>query len=295
MRRATAAITMAATAALAACAGGSPGATTLPARPTTSTSAAASPSPSPTPSRPAPTHPATHAAPTTRPVSTPRRAATPSVRAVRPATAPKKSATGSPVDHLVGVGNAQQVIEVAASGYGTSYATLTAYEKRSSGWVRMFGPWSARIGRNGFAPSGQKREGDGRTPTGSYGFSFFFGVNAQPSGIHYSWRHAYTYDVWDDDSSSSRYNLWTDTRTANAGRSPEPMHNQPSYNYAAVIAYNTARTPGMGSAIFFHVSHGSSTAGCVAVSQSQVLAVLRWLNPAKSPRIIMGTTGAITR
>ena len=186
------------------------------------------------------------------------------------------------------------MIEVAASGYGTSYATLTAYEKRASGWVRGFGPWSARIGVNGFAPSGQKREGDGRTPSGSYGFSFFFGVNAEPSGIHYSWRHAYTYDVWDDDPSSPRYNLWTDTRTSSAGSSPEPMHNQPSYNYAAVIAYNTARTPGMGSAIFFHVSHGSGTAGCVAIPQSELLSALRWLNPAKSPRIIMGTTSAIT-
>src|SRR3954453_23637966 len=117
------------------------------------------------------------------------------------------SAAGSPVDHLRGVGSAQQVIEVAASRYGTSYATLTAYRKTSSGWVRSYGPWTARIGRNGFAAPGKKHEGDGKTPTGSYGFgSFFFGVNTKPSGIRYAWRHAYTYDVWDDDSSSARYN-----------------------------------------------------------------------------------------
>ena len=295
MRRARAAVVMAATAALAACAGGSPGVTGLPAAPSTAASALDAPtSASPAPSHPASLRPATHAA-STRPASTPRTAATRATHVRRPAaTTPRTSAARSPVDHLNGVGNAQQVIEVAASGYGTSYATLTAYEKRASGWVRVFGPWSARIGVNGFAPSGQKREGDGRTPSGSYGFSFFFGVNAQPSGIHYSWRHAYTYDVWDDDPSSSRYNLWTDTRTSSAGRSPEPMHNQPSYNYAAVIAYNTARTPGLGSAIFFHVSHGSGTAGCVAIPQTELLSALRWLNPAKSPRIIMGTTSAIT-
>ena len=234
--------------------------------PTATRTASASPSPSPTP-----THTATSAAP----------------RVV--------SAASSPVDHLRGVGSAQQVVKVAASRYGTSYATLTAYRKTSSGWVRTFGPWTARIGRNGFAPPGKKREGDGRTPTGSYAFSFFFGVNARPSGIHYSWRHAYTYDVWDDDSASSRYNLWTDRRRYYPGRNPEPMHNQPSYNYAAVIAYNTARKPGLGSAIFFHVSHGSATAGCVAIPQTQLLKVLRWLDPHKAPRIIMGTTSAITR
>jgi L,D-peptidoglycan transpeptidase YkuD (ErfK/YbiS/YcfS/YnhG family) len=203
---------------------------------------------------------------------------------------------GSPVDHLRGVGSAQQVVEVAASRYGSTYATVTAYRKTSSGWVRSYGPWTARVGYNGFAPPGKKREGDGRTPTGSYGFaSFFFGVYARPSGIHYAWRHAYTYDVWDDDSASARYNLWTDRRTHYPGRSPEPLHVVPQYSYAAVIAYNTARRPGLGSAIFLHVSRGRSTFGCVALPRAQLLELLRWLDPKRAPRIIMGTTSAITR
>jgi L,D-peptidoglycan transpeptidase YkuD (ErfK/YbiS/YcfS/YnhG family) len=172
---------------------------------------------------------------------------------------------------------------------------VTAYQKSSSGWHVALGPWSARIGRNGFAPAGQKREGDGRTPTGSYGFSFFFGVNAAPSGLRYPWRHAATYDVWDDDSSSPRYNEWVDTRYADAGANPEPMHQVPAYDAAAVIAYNTARRPGLGSAIFFHVSHNSATAGCVSVPYSDVVAMLRWLDPRHAPRIIMGTRAAVTR
>jgi L,D-peptidoglycan transpeptidase YkuD (ErfK/YbiS/YcfS/YnhG family) len=73
------------------------------------------------------------------------------------------------------------------------------------------------------------------------------------------------------------------------------MHQVPAYNYAAVIAYNTARQPGLGSAIFFHVSHNSATAGCVSVPQGDVVALLRWLDPAHQPRIIMGTQSAVTR
>ena len=218
------------------------------------------------------------------------RAASSAPTALRVVTA----ATSSPVDHYVGVGSARQLLVVEATGYGTSYATVTAYQKTSSGWVRHFGPWQARIGRNGFAAPGRKREGDGKSPTGSFGFSFLFGVNSAPSGLHYSWRHAYTYDVWDDDSASSHYNEWIDKRKQYPGHNPEPMHNSPSYNYAAVIAYNTARKPGLGSAIFFHVSHGTSTAGCVAISQSLVVKVLRWLNPTYAPRIIMGTKADIT-
>lgn len=211
------------------------------------------------------------------------------------AVTPAGTVASSPVDHLRGVGTARQVIEVTTSHYGSSYATLTAYRKTSTGWVRSFGPWSARIGRNGFAPPYKKREGDGRTPTGTYGFSFFFGVQPRPSGVRYSWRHAYTFDVWDDDSASSRYNLWTDRRRYYPGRDPEPMHVQPAYNYGAVIAYNTARKPGLGSAIFLHVSHATATAGCVSVSQSRVVALLRWLDPRLGPRIIMGVTSVITR
>src|SRR3954469_11025645 len=79
------------------------------------------------------------AAHTTAP--TPRPAPTTST-----ATVTARPAAGSPVDHLRGVGSAQQVIEVAASGYGTTYATVTAYRKTSSGWVRSFGPWTARVG-----------------------------------------------------------------------------------------------------------------------------------------------------
>jgi L,D-peptidoglycan transpeptidase YkuD (ErfK/YbiS/YcfS/YnhG family) len=63
------------------------------------------------------------------------------------------------------------------------------------------------------------------------------------------------------------------------------MHNAPAYGYAAVIAYNTARTPGLGSAIFLHVGTGTATAGCVSLPVTELLKVLRWLKPADSPKI----------
>ena len=68
---------------------------------------------------------------------------------------------------------------------------------------------------------------------------------------------------------------------------PEPMHQVPAYDYGAAIAYNTARTPGRGSAIFLHVGTGSATAGCVSLPKSRLLKLLRWLGPAKHPQIII--------
>jgi L,D-peptidoglycan transpeptidase YkuD (ErfK/YbiS/YcfS/YnhG family) len=208
------------------------------------------------------------------------------------ATAPKPSRARLLVERLDDVGNARQVVAVTARGYGTSYATLTAFSRTASGWHQVFGPWAARIGYNGFAPPQQKREGDGRTPTGSYGFQFMFGVEPNP-GVHFPYRPALTTSWWDDDPRSANYNEWVDSRTGDPGRAPEAMRQVPSYRYGVVIAYNVARTPGRGSAIFLHVAHTGATSGCVSLPEPEVLAALRWLDPVQSPRIIMGTTSAV--
>jgi L,D-peptidoglycan transpeptidase YkuD (ErfK/YbiS/YcfS/YnhG family) len=204
------------------------------------------------------------------------------------------SGDGLLVTRLKGVRNARQVVSVTASHYGSTHATVRAFTKHAAGWRRTAGPWRAWIGRSGFAHPHAKREGDGATPTGSYHFSYFFGVKADP-GVHYRWRHAGKADYWDDDSESPRYNLWVDTRHHFAGRDPEPLHVTPSYDDVAVIAYNSARTPGRGSAIFLHVTHHSPTSGCVALPRQHVLTLLRWLRPHDHARIIMGRTATVTR
>jgi L,D-peptidoglycan transpeptidase YkuD (ErfK/YbiS/YcfS/YnhG family) len=197
---------------------------------------------------------------------------------------------------LIGVGDASQVVAVVAGGYGDTLATLTAYQKGPDGWTQVFGPWEAEVGEAGFAPPGQKREGDLRTPSGSYGFSFFFGLDANP-GVQFPWRPVSPSDFWDDDPSSPNYNQWINeavSGAAAAGASPEPMDDPPFYDYGAVIDYNADPViPGDGSAIFFHVSDGSPTVGCVALPVDELLPVLRWLNPHDSPRIIMGTESAV--
>lgn len=198
------------------------------------------------------------------------------------------------VTRLHGVHDATQVISVTARHYRSVHATVRAFAKTSSGWRRVAGPWSAWIGRNGFAPPGAKREGDGRVPSGSYHFSYFFGVAPDP-GVRYRWRHAGRNDYWDDDPQSPRYNTWVDARRHSPGANPEPLHVSPSYDDVAAIAYNTPRTPGRGSAIFLHVTHHSPTSGCVALPRAHVVELLRWLRPADHPRIIMGRAATLTR
>jgi L,D-peptidoglycan transpeptidase YkuD (ErfK/YbiS/YcfS/YnhG family) len=210
----------------------------------------------------------------------------PASGATRPAAggtvAPSAVAATRRADPLAG----RQLVTVSAASYGATYATLTAYRRSAGRWRRVLGPWTARIGRGGFAPAGLKREGDGRTPSGTFGFAFFFGVLPDP-GVRFRYRQSQPYDFWDDDPASPRYNEWVDRRRADPGLSPEPM-DVSGYDYGAVIAYNTARTPGLGSGIFLHVNIGIATAGCVTLPMDELLRVLRWLNPARSPQIKMG-------
>jgi L,D-peptidoglycan transpeptidase YkuD (ErfK/YbiS/YcfS/YnhG family) len=180
---------------------------------------------------------------------------------------------------------------VTAPRYGATTATLTAYERTGEGWRRAFGPWTSNVGTKGIAPPGEKREGDGRTPSGVYGFDFFFGVAADP-GVKFPYRRITSRSiVWDDDPASPLYNTWVDLDRQQAGADPEPMYTTPAYDHGAVIAYNAARTPGLGSAIFLHVSTGGPTAGCVSLPAPQLIEVLRWLDPTHDPRIVIGAAG----
>ena len=200
---------------------------------------------------------------------------------------PATTATPAPDPALARVGAAGQAVVVTAARYATTTATLTAYQREGDGWRRALGPWTARLGTRGLAPPGEKREGDGRTPSGAYGFEFFFGVAPDP-GVKFPYRRVTNRIVWDDDPASPLYNTWVDLDRQQAGAEPEPMFVSPAYDHGAVIAYNTERTPGLGSAIFLHVSNDGPTAGCVSLPSGQLVEILRWLDPSRNPRIVLG-------
>lgn len=150
---------------------------------------------------------------------------------------------------------------------------MRACRRTSSGYVRDLGPYDGHVGRNGVSWS--KREGDLKTPAGTYPLRGGFGARANP-GLPQGWFRVDGNDVWVDDSGSSLYN--THQRKPVSGRwdSAENLLNTPAYDYAQVIGYNESRTPGKGSAIFFHVDTGGGTAGCVSLPTSSLLAVFRW-------------------
>ncbi len=210
----------------------------------------------------------------------------PTTAGTRPPPAPATTtALPPPLDRAGGAG---QAVVITATGYGSTTATLSTWQRAGDGWAPVHGPWTAYVGRAGFAPPGEKREGDGRTPSGTYGFQFRFGVQPDPGGPMPYRRITDPTLVWVDDPASPQYNLLVDTAVHDPRGHGEAMLQSPAYDYGAVIAYNTDRTPGLGSAIFLHVSVGAPTAGCVSLPTDRLLEILRWLDPARSPVIVMG-------
>lgn len=189
-------------------------------------------------------------------------------------------------------GNLQQVVVVYTDDYGQVSGTCETFSLVNGNWTRAFSPFAINVGYNGFSTPGGKREGDGKTPQGKYSFeAIMFGKYSNP-GVTYSYKQLDKNDVWVDDPRSAYYNLYERKPVNGRWNSAENLLAAGDlYSYAAVINYNSARTPYLGSAIFFHQwrAYGSGTSGCVSADRNNLIKMLTWLRWDKNPIIIMGT------
>ncbi len=189
------------------------------------------------------------------------------------------------------IGKSSQVIIVTTNKFFFfTEQKVHALEKHAGIWKAAFEPFNAVIGKNGFAQPGEKREGDGKTPSGIYPLKMTFGYD-QFIKTKMPCRQALADDVWVDDVNADDYNRWV-KKGATQAKSYEKMKRDDNlYKYGIVIEYNTNPVvKGYGSAIFFHVWGGENvtTEGCVAVSEENIIKILEWLNPKAKPLIIMG-------
>jgi L,D-peptidoglycan transpeptidase YkuD (ErfK/YbiS/YcfS/YnhG family) len=189
------------------------------------------------------------------------------------------------------IGQSSQIILVRDNSFlFLTKTTLYAMEKRENKWQAAFEPFDAVIGRKGFAPEGEKREGDGRTPSGIFPVKMTFGYD-ESIKTKMPYRQALADDIWVDDPNAEDYNRWV-KKSETRSTSYEIMKRDDNlYKYGIVIEYNTDPIiKGNGSAIFLHIWKGAGTtsAGCVAVSEEDIIKILGWLDPAASPLIITG-------
>ncbi len=192
------------------------------------------------------------------------------------------------------IGKTGQIIIVSSVQDNPNRVKLYALEKSDDRWTVKFPAMDTVIGKNGFAGIDQKREGDGKTPTGIFHLGTSFGYNTAID-TKMLYRQSTENDFWIDDVNSDKYNTWV-TGHPNAGTYERMKRSDHLYKYGIVVEYNTDPVvKGMGSAIFIHVwrNPGSKTAGCVALSEENILKLLGWLDPCNEPLIIMGNDSVI--
>ncbi len=182
-----------------------------------------------------------------------------------------------------------QMITVKARSSTSTTAVLEAWQRPVTGgaYTRMHAPIFARVGAQGV---GQAREGRAVTPVGRFGLTEAYGRPANP-GTTVPYKVLDWYDWWVGDSSSRLYNQHyrcggTIHCPFDPRQSERLMAYVPSYNYLVVINYNRwPSVPYAGSAFFLHVENGQATGGCVSVSQTDMIWLLRWMKKAYYPII----------
>ena len=93
-----------------------------------------------------------------------------------------------------------------------------------------------------------------------------------------------------DDTASTHYNRVVDRAAVGTvdWNSSERMREVDGYRWGVVVAHNARAVPGRGSCIFLHIWAGPSkgTAGCTAMEQPRLEALLRWLDSSKMPLLV---------
>lgn len=166
-----------------------------------------------------------------------------------------------------------QVVVVHGGDAASASSTVTLYLRRDGGWHRAES-WPAHNGRRGWTR--EHHEGDKKSPSGVFTLSDAGGVLPDPGAkLPYTSSPAFTPPA-----------TWA----------PRTHHD---FDHVIAIDYN--RMPGTspldptrplgqgrGGGIWLHLDHGSGTSGCVSVSRAAMRELLRTLDPAQHPVVVMG-------
>lgn len=205
-----------------------------------------------------------------------------------------------------------QVVVGITEGWNSSYAKVSLVEKNAKGqWVRVLGPFSARVGRNGTAwglglhanPRGVtlKKEGDGRSPAGIFAIGGLWTTTKTPVKHDRALPevHVGPNDLWGTDLNTPQYyNRYI--RLDHPAATPWELHEQMKqtdypHSIKMLICHNTAGTPGRpvlggGSSIFFHIwrdAGAAPTAGCTTLHEQNLRAIISRLSVAKHPVYVL--------
>jgi D-alanyl-D-alanine dipeptidase len=202
--------------------------------------------------------------------------------------------------------NTSQIILVITDGWEDCRARLALFERKNGKWEER-GDFPAVCGRKGMAwGCGQvhacagatitpvKREGDQKTPAGIFSLGECLGYAPRLTvNPKLPYRQIVESMQGVDDPASRYYNQIVNTAAIAPAdidwKSYEIMRRADDrYKWLMVIGHNPENLPGWGSLIFLHLwrDQAAGTAGCTAVSETTILTVFQWLDPALNPVMV---------
>ena len=199
----------------------------------------------------------------------------------------------------------KQLVLVISDDWDATTATLQKFEWYDDSWHEVDQAFPVNLGRTGLAwglglHSAQagyyKQEGDGKATAGVFDLSQTFGyLPTLDTAMPYNPMSASNYCI--DVNGSPLYNQIVDENRVGKDAvkdSTEPMRrdihndNQDIYKKGIVLDHNVANISGQGSCIFLHLwfGNGVPTAGCTAMAEPNMDALLAWLKPSLNPRYV---------
>jgi L,D-peptidoglycan transpeptidase YkuD (ErfK/YbiS/YcfS/YnhG family) len=170
-----------------------------------------------------------------------------------------------------------QVVVASGQDWRSTRVTVTEWERRSGGWVRL-GSWTGWNGLGGWTstPSEFRQQ----SPVGAFSLTDAGGYAPNPGS-----RLPY-------DHSTKRYGLIS--------------HGVRTFSHVIAINYN--RIPGRvpadrtrpggfaaGGGFWIHTEHHSGSGGCITIPDGGVVQLQRTLTPAAHPVILMGPAAVLAR
>ncbi|MER7702848.1 L,D-transpeptidase family protein [Kitasatospora sp. NPDC097605] len=239
------------------------------------------------PDRPAAGQPAADQASPTAP---PAARAADARQAETPAAARSEARADGSVEAIPGLGasfagripaDTNQVVVATGEGKDTNRATVTLWTRTGEGRWLAGENWQGHNAYKGWTTD--HNEGDLRSPIGVFSLTDAGGRKADPG-------------------SRLPYDKDADFVVSGTGFAGEQLAG--SFDYVVAINYN--RVPGnspldprrpsgstKGGGIWIHVDHGGPTHGCVSIPEDKMAQLIRTLDPAARPVIVMGDAASL--
>ncbi|MEU3185035.1 L,D-transpeptidase family protein [Streptomyces sp. NPDC006923] len=205
--------------------------------------------------------------------------------APEPQTVAPKEIPGLGPNTLAGVpAETDQAVVATGAGRDRNTGSVVVYERDPvTGWEPVSDAWPSHNALRGWTDD--HRQGDLRSPIGVFGLTDAGGLLPDPG-------------------TSLPYDRGPAFSVSGTGFRGDSLAG--SFDYVVAINYNRApgNTPldwtrplgaGRGGGIWFHVDHAGPTQGCVSLPRGRMKELLRMLDPAKKPVVVMGDAESLKR